>query len=107
MKITQITIIFLLACLTVVVGDIKQAIANPNLIVETKLEEAQPIPFSLPVIFSLTGLIPHRLHGAQNCLGLESPCNFPFCLLPSAFCLLQCCSETKKWRSPNWCSSRC
>ncbi|NEQ76342.1 MAG: hypothetical protein F6K23_26860 [Okeania sp. SIO2C9] len=50
MKITQITIIFLVACLMVVVGEIKQAIANPNLIVETKLEETQPIPFSLPVI---------------------------------------------------------
>ena len=50
MKITQITIIFLVACLTVVVGDIKQAIANPNLLVETKLEEPNPIPISLPVI---------------------------------------------------------
>ncbi|WP_293120166.1 hypothetical protein [Okeania sp. SIO1I7] len=50
MKITQITIIFLLACLTVVVGEIKQAIANPNLLVTTETEKAKPIPVSLPVI---------------------------------------------------------
>ncbi|MGD1808182.1 hypothetical protein ACP6PL_22485 [Dapis sp. BLCC M126] len=52
MKITQITIIFLVACLTVVVGNIKQTIANPNLLVttETKIEKAKPIPVSLPII---------------------------------------------------------
>ncbi|NEO54177.1 MAG: hypothetical protein F6K54_14460 [Okeania sp. SIO3B5] len=52
MKITQITMIFLLACLTVVVGEIKQAIANPNLLVatETETEKVKPIPVSLPVI---------------------------------------------------------
>ncbi|NET79562.1 MAG: hypothetical protein F6K60_27720 [Okeania sp. SIO1F9] len=35
------------------------------------------------VIIFFVGLIPHRLHGVQNYLGLESPCNFPpvSCLL--------------------------
>ncbi|WP_240038857.1 Uma2 family endonuclease [Okeania hirsuta] len=34
-------------------------------------------------IIFFVGLIPHRLHGVQNYLGLESPCNFPpvSCLL--------------------------
>ncbi|WP_353736088.1 MULTISPECIES: CHAT domain-containing protein [unclassified Okeania] len=52
MKITQITIIFLVVCLTVVVGNIKQTIANPKLLVatETKTEKAKPIPVSLPII---------------------------------------------------------
>ncbi|MDJ0518489.1 MAG: hypothetical protein QNJ74_20275 [Trichodesmium sp. MO_231.B1] len=52
MKITQITIIFLVVCLTVVVGNIKQTIANPNPLVatETETKKARPIPVSLPVI---------------------------------------------------------
>ncbi|NES90538.1 glutathione S-transferase family protein [Okeania sp. SIO2B9] len=35
------------------------------------------------LIIFFVGLIPHRLHGVQNYLGLESPCNFPpvSCLL--------------------------
>ena len=49
MKITQVIIIFLIACLMVVIGDFKQTIANPNLIVETKLKEPNPIPFSVPI----------------------------------------------------------
>ncbi|WP_293075642.1 hypothetical protein [Okeania sp. SIO3B5] len=49
MKITQIIIIFLVACLTVVVGDIRQTIANPKLIVKTECKPTvQPIPFSFP-----------------------------------------------------------
>ncbi len=35
------------------------------------------------------GIKPHRLYGAYNWLGSESPSNCSFCLLPSAFCLLQ------------------
>ena len=49
MKITQIIIIFLVACLTVVVGDIRQTIANPKLIVKTECKSTvQSIPFSFP-----------------------------------------------------------
>ncbi len=50
MKITKITIIFLVACLTVAGGDIRQAIGNPNQIVQSEVEStAKPIPVSLPV----------------------------------------------------------
>jgi hypothetical protein len=35
------------------------------------------------------GIKPHRLYGAYNWLGSESPSNCSFCPLPSAFCLLQ------------------
>lgn len=50
MKITKIIIIFLLACLTVVIGDMKQAISNSNPIVEAQAQsQPQPIPMSLPV----------------------------------------------------------
>ncbi|MGD1703508.1 hypothetical protein [Dapis sp. BLCC M229] len=49
MKINKITIIFLVACLTLGVQDRRQAIANPKAIVEAEAKStAQPIPFSFP-----------------------------------------------------------
>ncbi len=49
MKITKITIIFLVACLTLGVQDRRQVIANPKPIVEVEAKlTPQPIPFSFP-----------------------------------------------------------
>ncbi|MDY7004180.1 MAG: hypothetical protein SWX82_09550 [Cyanobacteriota bacterium] len=50
MKIAQIIIIFLVACLTILIGHTKQAISNSNHIVEAQAQsQAKPIPISLPV----------------------------------------------------------
>jgi biopolymer transport protein ExbD len=49
MKMTRITIIFLVACLTLMARETREAIANPKSIVQAEAKSTvKPIPVSLP-----------------------------------------------------------